>query len=135
MGHLCDADENVRKTISGIKPDPTKHKTRLFIEPNLGVMVKAHKRLQFNALLLAESEFKLTKQLKQYQIVPLFWVQEGFTGDDEFASMLSSNVRMITLIPNYGTTIFGLLLAAGLLLILVAFFGVISKSKSDTQHF
>ena len=57
-------------------------------------------------------------------------------GDDEFASMLSSNVRMITLIPNYGTTIFGLLLAAGLLLILVAFFGVIiSKSKVNSTKF
>jgi len=131
--HLCDADEKVAKTIEGIKPDPTKHKTRLYVEPNLGVMVQAHKRLQFNALLLAEQKFDLTKKMKPYQILPLFWVQEGFTGDDEFASMLSSNVRMMTLIPNYGTTIFGLLLATGLVLILIAFYGVTSKPKSESN--
>ena len=43
---------------------------------------------------------------------------------------------MITFFTNYGTTIFGLLLAAGLLLILVAFFGVISsKSKVNSTKF
>jgi len=129
--HLCDADENVTKSVEGIHPDPSKHKTRLYVEPNLGVMVKAHKRLQFNALLLAEKEFDLTKNMIKDQILPLFWVQEGFTGDDEFASMLSSNVGMIAFFTKYGTTIFGLLLAAGLLT-LIAFFGVILKSKSDT---
>ena len=50
--------------------------------------------------------------------------------------MLSSNIRMITFFTNYGTTIFGLLLAAGLLLILVAFFGVIiSQSKVNSTKF
>ena len=44
-------------------------------------LVQAHKRLQFNALLLAEKEFDLTKNMKPYQILPLFWVQEGFTGE------------------------------------------------------
>lgn len=131
--HLCDADENVTKTISGIKPDPTKHKTRLFIEPNLGVMVKAHKRLQFNALLLAESEFELTKQLKKYQIVPLFWVQEGFTGDDEFASMLNSNVNLMTFFPKYGDGIFITLVVIGLILIIIAFFFTIKTTK-DGDH-
>ena len=38
--HLCDADEKVQKTIKGIAPDPSKHKTRLYVEPTLGVMVK-----------------------------------------------------------------------------------------------
>ena len=44
--HLCDADEEVQKTISGIKPDPTKHKTQLFVEPNIGALAEVW--LEFN---------------------------------------------------------------------------------------
>ena len=38
--HLYDADEAAIKSIKGIHPDPTKHKTLLYIEPTLGVMVQ-----------------------------------------------------------------------------------------------
>jgi len=132
--HLCDADENVQKTIKGITPDPSKHKTRLYVEPTLGVMVKAHKRLQFNALLLPPDGYDLTAKLKKDQIVPLFWVQEGFTGDEEFASMLQSNVNMIEFFPKNGKAIFYALTATGLILILIAFFAVLVKPKDEDGY-
>ena len=42
--------------------------------------LQAKKRLEFNGLLLPEEGMELTVNLTKYQIVPLFWVEEGFTG-------------------------------------------------------
>jgi len=132
--HLCDADKNVQKTVKGIKPDPSKHKTRLYLVPTLGVMIKAHKRLQFNAILLPPDGYDLTAKLKKDQIVPLFWVQEGFTGDKEFASMVQSSVNMIEFFPKNGKAIFYALTATGLILILIAFFAVLAKPKDEDGY-
>ena len=38
--NLCDVDAHVQASVSGISPDPTKHKTELFVEPNLGVVIE-----------------------------------------------------------------------------------------------
>jgi len=119
--HLYGADEATINSVKGIHPDPNKHKTRLFVEPNTGVMVQAHKRLGFNALFLPMPGMELTKDLNTSQIVPLFWLQEGYTGDDEFASMLKSNVNMIEFFPKNGKGIFYTLIAVGLILIIIAF--------------
>jgi len=129
--HLCDADEEVQKTISGIKPDPTKHKTQLFVEPNIGALAEAHKRLQFNAILLPADGMDLTKDLKKNQIVPLFWIEEGFTADDDFAGMLRSKVAAITFFPNNGKAIFYAMIAIGIILIIIAFFAVANDKGED----
>ena len=40
---------------------------------------QARKRIGFNALILAE-DMEETKNMKKGQIVPIFWVEEGFLG-------------------------------------------------------
>ena len=40
---------------------------------------QARKRIGFNALILAE-DMEETKNMKKDQIVPIFWVEEGFLG-------------------------------------------------------
>ena len=52
-----------------------------------------------------------------------------FAGDEEFASMLQSNVNMIEFFPKNGKAIFYALTATGLILILIAFFAVLVKPK------
>merc|ERR1712168_709344 len=100
--HLLGAAKKIQETIEGLTPDPKLHQTQLYIEPNLGVVVEAHKRLQFNALFQPVEGMELTKNLTDDQIVPIFWVQEGFTADEEFAAVVRSGVSAITFFPNNG---------------------------------
>jgi len=129
--HLCGAAKSVQETIEGLNPDPKIHQTQLYVEPNLGVIVEAHKRLQFNALLLPEDGMELTVNLTKDQVVPLFWVQEGFTADEEFAAVVQSGVSAITFFPNNGKAIFYAAIATGIIMIVIAFFAVGNHKNND----
>ena len=49
--HLLGADPAKAAMIKGLKPDPTRHLTKLNIEPNTGLLLKANWRTQYNVLI------------------------------------------------------------------------------------
>lgn len=46
--HFLNADAQLQESIKGLHPNPTLHTTSISVEPQTGLVVKAHKRLQVN---------------------------------------------------------------------------------------
>ncbi|GJQ73914.1 SCRB6 [Trypoxylus dichotomus] len=71
--HFYNADENLLKQIDGLEPDREKHDTTALINPNMGLAMSAHLRVQVN-LLVADSSLNKVRSFRNL-MVPLLWIE------------------------------------------------------------
>lgn len=131
--HLCQADIKIQNSIKGIHPDPTKHMTTLNVEPTTGLVIQARKRLQLNIQIFTYVKtVEITAKMKNKAIVPLMWLEEGFSADEakEYTTMVKEQLSQINMskIFMYVCIICGSLI---LLAILLAILRPISKKKAS----
>ncbi|XP_072941914.1 sensory neuron membrane protein 2-like [Epargyreus clarus] len=77
LPHFYLASEEILEFFaSGVKPDPEKHKSFIYLEPKTGVVIKGAQRLQFNIELRNIPD---APQLLNVStgLFPLLWIEEG----------------------------------------------------------
>jgi len=99
--HLLGADAEKASMVSGLKPDPSKHVTKLNIEPNTGLLLAAKKRIQYNVLVTKIDKQSIFKEIQAEPfILPLFWVEEGIEPTEELAGKLGKVPKLLAMCRN-----------------------------------
>lgn len=73
LPHFLDADPSLLEGVEGLNPDPEKHRTRIIVQPLVGVPLHVNSRIQINLVMhptYFNSEIKVFNDLT----VPLFWL-------------------------------------------------------------
>ncbi|VVC86960.1 unnamed protein product [Leptidea sinapis] len=91
--HLA-SEELLNYFAGGIKPDPEKHNSFVYLEPTTGVVLKGFQRLQFNIEL---RQIPMIPQLENVTsgLFPLMWVEEGATIPDDLLEELQDSRRLL----------------------------------------
>ncbi|KRT82173.1 hypothetical protein AMK59_3594 [Oryctes borbonicus] len=71
--HFYNADDKFLKEIDGLEPDREKHDTTAVINPNIGITLSAHLRIQVN-LLIADSSLPKVRKFSK-MMLPLLWIE------------------------------------------------------------
>jgi len=119
--HFLDADPELSKAIDGVDPDPAKHITFLNIEPNTGMSLQAHKRIQVSVPVAKSKYFQDLQNLDDpanRTIWPVVWVDEGADATEENLDLIKSMLVTPFLVVDIGTYV--LIGIGGSLLILAA---------------
>merc|ERR1712168_1421271 len=98
--HLLGADPKLAATVTGLKPDPALHVTKLNIEPNTGLLLKAKKRVQLNVLIERQRGQGIFGKITDGTLLPLMWVEEGFEATPEFSAKLAKVNKLLALCRN-----------------------------------
>ncbi|XP_033221751.1 scavenger receptor class B member 1-like isoform X2 [Belonocnema kinseyi] len=51
LPHFLDADPSLMKGIQGLKADPEKHRTTIYLQPQMGIPIEVHSRVQTNLIM------------------------------------------------------------------------------------
>lgn len=89
--HFLNGDPILLKKVLGLHPDPKKHDTFLYVEPNTGALLQASKRLQFNIHVEPVKGFFQTSGLAS-TFVPIMWINEHVRIDSNNADKLKKEV-------------------------------------------
>jgi hypothetical protein len=127
--------------VDGLSPDYEKHHTAIYIEPTTGVLMKAHKRLQFSTQLFKDPEILLVlldpffflfslfiificcpknRMIQNISEVlyPLFWIDENFEIDqinaDKFYHQVKLPLEVISMVKYFVLFVGFILLAVSL---------------------
>lgn len=72
LPHFLDADPSLTKGIQGLTADPKKHKTAIYLQPDIGIPMKVQSRLQIN-LVMQESPYNPKMAKFNGLTVPVIW--------------------------------------------------------------
>ncbi|CAG7833577.1 unnamed protein product [Allacma fusca] len=89
--HFYEADEEYIQQSIGIRPVQELHETFLDIEPNTGLIMQAHKRIQINVRLKKMPFIDTFKDVPE-MLFPVLWADEYATLDDENAGTLKKQL-------------------------------------------
>ncbi|XP_014227323.1 scavenger receptor class B member 1-like [Trichogramma pretiosum] len=72
LPHFLNADPTLANGIEGLSPDAEKHSTVIQLQPNIGIPMYVHSRLQTNLIM---KETRYNSKIKPFNnlVVPLFW--------------------------------------------------------------
>ncbi|TRY76195.1 hypothetical protein TCAL_02655, partial [Tigriopus californicus] len=91
--HFINSPSHFREDFDGIaEPNPELHDTILDIEPNTGIVINLHKRVQINIPMLQDDEIDDLKYVQPETLVPIFWLDEGAEIDQENIDKIKSLV-------------------------------------------
>ena len=80
LPHFLRGDPRLLMPFTGLSPDPDKHESHLDLDPQTGVAVSSHKRLQLNMPLRKIEDFTPFYNLTQdFMAFPIFWYDEVTT--------------------------------------------------------
>uniref|UniRef100_U5EUV2 Putative plasma membrane glycoprotein cd36 n=1 Tax=Corethrella appendiculata TaxID=1370023 RepID=U5EUV2_9DIPT len=110
LPHFYNASASYRDSISGMKPNPDKHKIYLMIEPVTGVLLEANAALQFNVV-LRDYQLTLTRGLPEI-LIPTVWVSKSGRASHEQIRDLKKIIFLLNSVNYlfYGLCILGLIL-------------------------
>ena len=133
--HLLGADPTKAAMVSGLKPDPALHVTKLNIEPNTGLLLEAKKRIQYNVLIEKIPRQGIFRKAADGTVLPLFWVEEGVEAPAEFAAKLGKVPKLIAMCRNLMLALVavGAMLLLGLLLAVFVSHDKLSTSAPDLK--
>ncbi|CAF1030112.1 unnamed protein product [Rotaria sordida] len=98
LPHLLYAADRYIKSVDGIAPDPSVHRTVLEVEPHTGLVLNAQKRLQINTFIQPDPLIDDLKMISEV-ILPTIWINESTTIDQKSADDLNNQVlRYFTII-------------------------------------
>ncbi|XP_014207887.1 scavenger receptor class B member 1 [Copidosoma floridanum] len=104
LPHFLNADPSVSDGIEGLNPDPEKHETVIILQPNLGIPMYVHSRLQTN-LMMKETYYNSKIKPFNNLTVPLFWTDLVIP---EIPPNLMFLLRLAITIAPVGQTIFAI---------------------------
>lgn len=90
-----DQFAELRKSIKGLKPDVSKHKSFLDLDPVTGSSLRGSKRGQLNAYIEKISSIRSTRSVKDDLFIPLFWYEER----GEINEQLEEEIKMRSVYP------------------------------------
>ncbi|XP_044757274.1 protein croquemort-like [Coccinella septempunctata] len=89
LPHFYMADDSYRKAVTGMNPDPEKHKIELIIEPKYGLPVEASVAFQVNFKLNPVKEISLFDKLQEV-MVPYLWIKVAIVIPDNYAFLIKA---------------------------------------------
>ncbi|KAJ8245326.1 hypothetical protein GJAV_G00269590 [Gymnothorax javanicus] len=100
LPHFLHGSEFLTQEMIGLNPIEEEHMTYLDVEPITGITMRFAKRLQINMMYGPSQKIEVLKNVKNYTIFPLLWLEETATVDDETAKMfreeVTSRVEMLS---------------------------------------
>lgn len=131
--HFYKADPSYLQQFQyGMMPDPSKHDSSFWVEPESSIPVKVEMRLQLNILLRKVEGIEYLFKNLQEVMYPVFW----FESISEMPEHMAGPLNMLILLPTIMSAcgIFSIVSAALILFILIIFTkNVISKEKKLSQ--
>nr|UEN71287.1 sensory neuron membrane protein 2 [Gregopimpla kuwanae] len=72
LPHFLDADPSLLEDVEGLHPDEEKHRTKVIIQPDIGIPLHVNSRLQTN-LVMAHTTYNPKVKPFNDLTIPLFW--------------------------------------------------------------
>ncbi|RWS27344.1 Lysosome membrane protein 2-like protein [Leptotrombidium deliense] len=117
--HFLGSSADVYTSVEGLNPDPNIHTSYLDIEPRVGAVLKAHRRLQVNVKLDRITMLRQMGSLREQGIVPLLWLDESA----EIDSAIETELNLKLMYPvKLGEFSFPAMIVAGIALIFASAF-------------
>ncbi|OTF70560.1 CD36-like protein [Euroglyphus maynei] len=126
LPHFLDADPTVVEQIEGLKPDPSKHRPELHIEPTMGLVIHGDSRLQMSIRVVPNENMNGFNKLRDELYIPIFWGYKKLGMSDDTARSLK--LRLFTPIKIVKFILISLILG-GLITSIYGFFRWIIFSK------
>uniref|UniRef100_A0A8C7ZK91 Platelet glycoprotein 4 n=1 Tax=Oryzias sinensis TaxID=183150 RepID=A0A8C7ZK91_9TELE len=92
LPHFLLGSDILKESVVGLNPHPENHKTFLDVEPITGFTLNFAKRIQVNMMYGPSDVVKLFKNISDYMILPVVWMNETATLDDETADMFKNEL-------------------------------------------
>ncbi|XP_074598787.1 lysosome membrane protein 2-like [Brevipalpus obovatus] len=129
--HFYNGDRRLQKGVIGLNPRKELHSTYLNIEPNTGFVFDAAQRLQINLVIRNMPDVMLLRNVDDL-ILPVLWLQESASIDDDSASKFKSKVTHTLVIAN---SVFVTLIFIGIVLIFVSLARILLEHLPASQGY
>ncbi|KAM4570299.1 platelet glycoprotein 4 [Odontesthes bonariensis] len=104
LAHFLHGSQSLLEDVVGISPSVEHHETFLDVEPTTGFTLNFAKRIQVNMMYGPSKVITVLKNVKDYTIFPIVWMNETAMLDDETADLfkkeLISPIQMLETIQN-----------------------------------
>ncbi|KAE9553299.1 hypothetical protein FO519_003465 [Halicephalobus sp. NKZ332] len=114
LPHFYNSDDIILKWFPRMKPDPEEHQTTLDIEPTIGSVLRANKRLQIN--IAGGSYLNTVFRQVPNGAFPIAWVNNSYLADDKTIDDIKSDLytpkKIVKLVCYIGGVGLGTLLLA-----------------------
>uniref|UniRef100_A0A1B0FMP8 Plasma membrane glycoprotein CD36 n=1 Tax=Glossina morsitans morsitans TaxID=37546 RepID=A0A1B0FMP8_GLOMM len=124
--HFYLADEYYANAVTGMKPDPEKHKFTLAIEPHTGIPVEVKARIQINMMITPDDTFDVYRGVQHF-LMPMFWFEEIAILDEK----LANKAKLALNLDSYGV-IGGIILIC--LAVTLSIIGVVLTIMKKWKH-
>ncbi|XP_056131578.1 platelet glycoprotein 4 [Lampris incognitus] len=92
LPHFLHGSPSLREDVLGLSPSGEHHSTYLDVEPTTGFTLRFAKRLQVNMMYGPSKIIKVLKNVKDYTIFPIVWLNETAAVDDATADMFKDKL-------------------------------------------
>jgi len=89
--HFYQAEQELVNIASGMNPNPELHGVQIDVEPNTGITMQLHKRVQFNMPLMINEYIDVLNMVPE-MMFPVLWIDEGGHIDDENKKILKDKL-------------------------------------------
>lgn len=92
LPHFLHGSPHLTEAVRGLSPSEEHHFTYLDVEPITGFTLRFAKRLQVNMMYGPSKQIKILKNITDYTIFPVVWLNETAAMDDETAEMFKKEL-------------------------------------------
>uniref|UniRef100_A0A1B6C183 Sensory neuron membrane protein 2 n=1 Tax=Clastoptera arizonana TaxID=38151 RepID=A0A1B6C183_9HEMI len=124
LPHYLLADSTYKNYVEGLLPNKTEHATFIDIQPDTGVPVEGHKRMQLNMHLKKVPGIDVLKYVSE-GLFPILWIDEGVKLSGESLEKLKSFQSSANLLYWFGMVI----IILGVLLSSIAFLYILYAKR------
>ncbi|XP_065058153.1 lysosome membrane protein 2-like isoform X2 [Rhopilema esculentum] len=131
--HFYQGDPMYYEAIDGLKPNPEKHGTFLYVEPYTGITMKAFKRLQVNIEIQNDPGYEVIMHKVRDFLYPIMYIEEhGLVGDAD-AKKFKNQVYFAVSLGEYLQ--YGLIALGGVLVLSAVVVGACAERKRKSLNF
>eukprot|EP00795_Rhopilema_esculentum_P000574 gene574-10262_t len=131
--HFYQGDPMYYEAIDGLKPNPEKHGTFLYVEPYTGITMKAFKRLQVNIEIQNDPGYEVIMHKVRDFLYPIMYIEEhGLVGDAD-AKKFKNQVYFAVSLGEYLQ--YGLIALGGVLVLSAVVVGACAERKRKSALF
>ncbi|XP_015250048.1 PREDICTED: platelet glycoprotein 4 [Cyprinodon variegatus] len=132
LPHFLHGSESLVKDVLGLNPNEEHHKTFLDVEPTTGFTLNFAKRIQVNMMYGPSDVITVLKNVKDFTILPLVWLNETATLDDETADMFKK--ELLSRIQMLETAEYSLIgVGAAIFLMCIIAYLIVRKSHNQSK--
>ncbi|XP_011297796.1 scavenger receptor class B member 1-like [Fopius arisanus] len=132
LPHFLDADPSLIEGVEGLNPDPEKHRTRIFIQPDVGAPLNVNSRIQTN-LVMQHTVYNPRIKAFNGLVVPLFWSDLEISKD---GNELISLMRLLLVIaPVVQTSVVYILAIVGITTFVLSLVGTLRLLNQQTEEY